>query len=173
VVCEAFACAPDARADPGGSDRAVAQLDGVDRLARERVLDLHGERLVVCPGARDPHVAAAIDGDAGVSREAPGERVGGQALAGAAAVDPNAGRARDRPCVVVDRDLARAGIALWRGAPSRRRRLEGGPERGGSHTGERVGVARALDLVDQRGVGQAAARVSRPHCRGHGRAQQR
>ena len=75
--------------------RATAQHDHTP--ARERVLDLDPVRVPRRAGAADAQVAAAVDDEARVSGEQLGRHVGGESLAGAAAVEAHAGRALDVP----------------------------------------------------------------------------
>ena len=68
----------------------------IGALARQRVLD---EDLVGSDervGAADADVATAVDDEARVAAQARGDQVGGEALAGAAGVEADAGRAGDR-----------------------------------------------------------------------------
>jgi hypothetical protein len=88
--------APRARADARRGDGAVAQREGVDRLAGDRVQDMDG----VVP--RDGHVTAAVHDARPVRGEPRDEAVGDQALGAAAEIEPDAGRAPDRRGRVVD-----------------------------------------------------------------------
>jgi hypothetical protein len=106
--------------------------------------------------AADPDVAPAVDKEPGVTAKLSGHQVGGQALAGAAGVEPDARWADDRATNLVDSDRAPASIGMRSGGPARRRVLERGSDRCGRGASARAAVAGGLDLTDQRWVDQAA-----------------
>ena len=181
----AVRAAPDARrAARRSRRRRRASVKPSTRSPRERVLDVDPAR--GSGVAADAQVAAAVDGPVGVAVEQRGAEVGGVALAGAARVEPQAGRARDRPGPVVDRDLAparRAGSAdaARRGTSSvARARRAGrvaacGPRTRGSRRrrGRRAASGRrgrrSSSAACERRADRAAQQVGRRHDRAAGR----
>ncbi len=105
--------APDPHVEAGGGDGAGAELEHEGALARQRVLD---EDLVGSDegvGAADADVAAAVDDEARVAAQAAGDEVGGEALAGAAGVEADAGGATDRAAGVVDLEARASSGPGW------------------------------------------------------------
>ena len=153
--------APDPHVEARGRDPAGGELEDESALARQRVLD---EDLIGSGGGvgpADPDVAAAIDQEAGVAAQLGRDQIGGQPLAGAAAVEAHPRRAVDGPGGVVDLELPPARLRAGLGGPARWRLGEGVGERRARHPGARGGVADGLDLADQGRVDEAAAALGR------------
>ena len=163
VGVAAVVAAPDPHVEARRSRRAPEpSLQHVGALAGQRVLDEDLVGVDERVGAADPDVAAAVDDEARVAAQPLGDQVGGEALAGAAGVEADAGRAGDRPGRVVDLEAAPARRRVGARRAPRRRLGERGAQRRAGHPGPRGDVAGGLDLADQGRVDQAAAALRRP-----------
>ena len=149
--------APDPHVEAGGRDAAGAEPQDVGALAAERVLDVDLVGMDERVGAADPDVAAAIDDEARVAAQAGGDHVGGEALAGAAGVEAQAGRPDDLPRLVVDLEAAPALLRPRARRPPRRRVGERLGQRHARDPGPGGDVAGGLDLADQGRVDETAA----------------
>ena len=116
VGVAAVGAAPDPHVEARGGDGAGAELEHEGALARQRVLDEDLVGVDESVGAADADVAAAVDDEARVAAQAAGDQVGREALAGAAGVEADAGRAGDRAGRVVDLEAAPAAPPGW-GSP--------------------------------------------------------
>ena len=94
---------PDVQARCG--DAPGGQLDDVGPLPGQGILDLDIERPGPDREATHADVPAAVDHEAPVAAQAPGQQVRRQALAGAPRVEGDTGRAMDHPLAIVDVDL--------------------------------------------------------------------
>ena len=143
---------PDARVDAGRGDAAAGELEPVGGLAGERMADVDLERSV------DPQIAAAVDRPPLAARQLQREQVGGEALAGAAGVEPDARFARDR--VVADADARPASGRVGAGRAPRRRGRERVCERELRRAARPV-VPGGLELGGERRIDEAAGQFRR------------
>ena len=107
----------------------------------------------------DRQVAAAVDGEARVSGQLLGEHVGEQPLGEAAAVEPHPRRARDRALGRIGLDELPARERAGTGRPSGRREPQRLLEL--QRAAELPGIARALELVEERCIDEAGGGAAR------------
>ena len=144
---------PGAADDARRRDRAVVHAHHRRGLVAQRMSDVDVAR------AADADVAAGVDDPLARGADDRSDAVGRVPLAGAAEVEPDAGRPIDGAAPVVDADVAPARRGMRPRRPHRVRR--GRPARlaGAAH---RAVVAGRLERVEQAGVDEAAAAVGRP-----------
>ena len=106
MVLEAPAGLPQVDVEARGRDGALPDRNHRRRLLAQRMadLDLHG--LAVWVSATDPDIAATIHGVAAVAMKPLCGAIGGEALARAAGVEEQPGRAPNRAGLVEDLDRA-------------------------------------------------------------------
>src|SRR5205807_5443408 len=105
-------------------------------------------------GPAEAKVAAAVDGVAVAAGKCLAGEVGEQPFRDSAAVEADAGRARDRPSGRVERDLRPASARIRRRRLPRRRAVEADGQ--GERLVEIAPVAGVLDLADQSRVDETA-----------------
>ena len=152
--------APEPGVDARRGDRAVAAGCSVSIVS-----PVSGWRTSIANGApspaptrRSPPQSTAQRGAAASDAR---QQVGGEALAGAAGVEPQAGRAATMPAPSSTRDSRQR--AAGRGARGRaRRRRASASASGSSGARRRAVVARGLERADERRVDEAAGALRGP-----------
>ena len=154
--------APSARHQSGASTPEVATAPSMPEHGGRAAVS--GWRTCDVVGAADAHVAAAVD--RARRREQRGGAVGDEALAAAAEVEPEAGRALDRPAASSTRisrqRAAGSGAAGRRGGAARERAAAGGRDAARASRSPRARARRAASGRRARRSARRRERGARP-----------